>query len=437
MLSQGRCPQMWGNSGGNRGTTKGSCPHMPLTDTALRSAKPQAKTVKLFDGGGLYLEISPAGGKWWRWKYRYGGKEKRLSFGVYPDASLKSARQKREAARQQLAVDIDPGQARKAEKLAQAGAESFEAIAREWYAKFSPGWAPSHGDKILRRLERDVFPWLRQRAIAEVKAQDLLPMLRRIESRGALETAHRAKQYCGQVFRYAVATGRAERDPTGDLRGALPSPKRKHHASILEPKRIGALLRAIDGYQGFFVTKSALRLAPLVFVRPGELRQAQWGEIDFDKAEWRIPAARMKMREQHIVPLSRQAVEILRELEPLTNHEIVAKPNTPRFVFPSTRSRERAMSNNAVLAALRRMGYTTEEMTGHGFRSMASTLLHEEGWNHQVIERQLAHAERNAVSAAYNFAEHLPERRKMMQAWADYLDALKARADVIPLFKKA
>jgi len=234
-----------------------------------------------------------------------------------------------------------------------------------------------------------------------------------------------------------VATGRAERDPTADLRGALPIPQEKHHASITEPKRVGALLRAIDGYEGFFATKCALRLAPLVFVRPGELRKAKWPEIDLEKGEWRIPAGRMKMREQHIVPLSYQAVEILRELEPLTNRPIPSRPNAPSYVLPSARTRERPMSENAVLAALRRMGYTKEEMTGHGFRSMASTLLHEQGWNHQAIERQLAHAERNAVSAAYNFAEHLPERRKMMQAWADYLDGLKAGAEVIPLFKQA
>jgi integrase len=410
---------------------------MPLTDTTIRSAKAQAKAFKLFDGGGLYLEVSPAGGKWWRWKYRSGGKEKRLSFGVYPDVSLKSAREKRDASRQQLAAGVDPGEARKAEKQAQAGAESFEVIAREWHTKFSPGWVASHGDRILRRLEKDLFPWLGKRPIAEIKAPELLAVLRRIESRGAQETAHRAMQNCGQVFRYAVMTGRAERDPTGDLRGALPPPMEKHHASIIEPKRIGALLRAIDAYEGFFATKCALRLAPLVFVRPGELRKAQWPEIDLDKAEWRIPAERMKMREQHIVPLSRQAVEILWELEPLTNRGIPAKPNAPRYVFPGAQSRERPMSENAILAALRRMGYTKEEMTGHGFRSMASTLLHEQGWNHQAIERQLAQAERNAVSAAYNFAEHLPERRKMMQAWADYLDGLKAGAEVIPLFKQA
>ena len=408
---------------------------MPLTDTAIRSAKPQAKPFKLFDGGGLHLIVTPTGGRWWRWKYRFGGKAKGLSFGIYPDVSLKSAREKRDAARKQVAAGVDPGAARKAEKLAKAGAESFEAIAREWHAKFSPGWAASHGDRILRRLENDIFPWLGKRPIAEIKAPELLAVLRRIESRGALETTHRAMQNCGQVFRYAVATGRTERDPTGDLRGALPPPKEKHHASIIEPKRVAELLRAIDSYQGFFATKCALQLAPLVFVRPGELRKAEWPEIDLDKGEWRIPAERMKMREQHIVPLSRQAVEILRELEPLTNRPMASRSNAPCYVFPSARTRERAMSENAILAAVRRMGYTKEEMTGHGFRSMASTLLHEQGWNHQVIERQLAHAERNAVSAAYNFAEHLPERRKMMQAWADYLDGLKTSANVIPLFK--
>jgi integrase len=402
---------------------------MPLTDIAIRSAKPKAKTFKIFDGGGLYLEVTPTGGKWWRWKYHFGGKEKRLSFGVYADVSLKAARDKRDDARKQLAAGIDPGQARKAEKEAQAGAESFEAIAREWHARFALGWVASHGDRIIRRLEVDLFPWIGKRPIAEIKAPELLAVLRRIESRGALETAHRAMQNCGQVFRYAVATGRTERDPTSDLRGALPPPKEKHHASIIEPKRIGALLRAIDAYEGYFVTKSALRLAPLVFVRPGELRKAQWSEIDLEKGEWRIPSERMKMREQHIVPLSRQAVEVLQDLDPLTNREIIARPNAPRYVFPSARTRERPMSENAVLAALRRMGYTKEEMTGHGFRSMASTLLHEQGWNHQAIERQLAHAERNSVSAAYNFAEHLPERRKMMQAWSDYLDELKNGAE--------
>jgi integrase len=410
---------------------------MPLTDVAVRSAKPREKMFKLSDSGGLYLQVTTTGGKRWRWKYRVAGTEKCLSFGTYPDVPLKAAREKRDAARQQLAAGVDPGAARRAEKLAQAGAESFEAVAREWHAKFSPNWETSSSKRILSRFERDVFPWLGKRPIAELRAPDLLPVLRRIESRGAQETAHRVKQNCGQVFRYAVATGRADRDPTGDLRGALPSSKTKHHASIVEPKAIGQLLRAIDGYEGHFVTKSALRLAPLVFVRPGELRKAEWCEFNLEKGEWQIPAARMKMRVKHIVPLSEQAVMILRELEPLTNRSIASKPDAPRYVFPGARSRERFMSENAVLAALRRMGYTKEEMTGHGFRSMASTLLHEQGWNHQAVERQLAHADRNAVSAAYNFAEHLPERRKMMQAWSDFLEGLKAGADVIPLFRRA
>jgi integrase len=406
-----------------------------LTDIEIRAAKPREKPYKLFDSAGLYLEISTGKSKYWRWKYRFAGKEKRLAFGVYPEVTLKSAREKRDDARHKLAAGIDPGEVRKAVKIAQSGTDSFEVIAREWHAKFSSGWVPSHGDRIMRRLERDVFPWLGKRPIADIKAPELLAALRRIESRGALETTHRAMQNCAQVFRYAVATGRAERDPTGDLRGAIPPPKEKHHASIIEPKRIAELLRAIDVYEGYFVTKCALRLAPLVFVLPGELRKAQWPEMDFEKAEWRVPGERMKMREQHIVPLARQAVEILSELEPLTNKLFSSRPDAPRYVFPSVRTHERPMSENAVLAALRRMGYTKDEMTGHGFRSMASTLLHEQGWNHQAIERQLAHAERNAVSAAYNFAEHLPERRKMMQAWADYLDALGGGANVIPLFK--
>lgn len=410
---------------------------MPLTDVAVRSAKPRTKRYKLADGGGLYLEVSPTGGKWWRWKYRVAGIEKRLSFGTYPDVPVKTARAKRDAARRQLADGIDPGVARRAEKLAEAGAETFEAVAREWHEKFAPSWEASSAKRILRRFERDVFPWVGKRPIADLRAPELLRMLRRIESRGAGETAQRVKQNCGQVFRYAVGTGRADRDPTGDLRGALPPTKPKHHASIVDPKGVGQLLRALDGYEGHFVTKCAIRLAPLVFVRPGELRKAEWQKFDLDKGEWQIPAARMKMRVKHIVPLSEQAVAILRELEPLTNKPIVSKSHARRYVFPGGRSRERPMSENAVLAALRRMGYTKDEMTGHGFRSMASTLLHEQGWNHQAVERQLAHAERNAVSAAYNFAEHLPERRRMMQAWAAFLDGLKAGTTVISLFKSA
>jgi integrase len=426
---------IWGHFWGHFGSQKVRCPQMSLSDTEIRKAKPQAKPVRMFDGKGLYLEVSPAGGKLWRMKYRHDNKEKRLSLGVYPEVSLKVARDKGFTARQQLAEGIDPGIVRKAEKQAQGGGDSFEAIAREWVENFASSRTEGYNRQIIQRLEKDIFPWMGKRPISEIKAPELLAVLRRIESRGALESAHRQKQTCGLVFRYAVATGRMDRDPSGDLKGALPNRKERHHASITEPRRVGELLRAIDGYEGQFVTKCALRMMPLVFVRTGELRMAQWPEFDLDAAEWRIPAERMKMRVQHIVPLSQEVVQILRELEPLTNRGIYGKPDAPRYAFPGGHSREKPMSNNAILAALRRMGYSKDEMTGHGFRSMASTLLHEQGWNHQAIERQLAHAERNAVSAAYNYAEHLPERRRMMQAWAQYLDSLKANLNVVSLFR--
>jgi len=405
---------------------------MPLSDTACKNAKPKdGKASKFSDEKGLYLLVAPSGGKWWRLDYRFDGKRKTLSMGTYPETSLKDARRKRDEARELLAQGIDPGEQRKAVKAAQSGADTFEAVAREWFAKFSPNWTAEHGERIMRRFELNIFPWLGKRPAREITAPELLACLRRIESRGALDTAHRAHQNCGQVFRYAVATGRAERDPSGDLRGALPPAKDKHHASLTDPKAIGDLLRAIEGYQGAFVTKCAMQLAPLTFVRPGELRAAEWAEIDFDKSEWRIPAEKMKMRRPHIIPLSTQAVEILQELNPLTGRG--------RYVFPSARTPngDRCMSENAVLAGLRRMGYTKDEMTGHGFRSMASTLLNEQGWSGDAIERQLAHVEGNSVRAAYNYAEHLPERRKMMQAWADFLDGLKAGAQVLPFRKVA
>lgn len=400
---------------------------MPLTDPAIRKAKPADKPRKLFDGGGLYLEIAPSGGKWWRLKYRHAGKEKRVSLGTYPDVPLAEARKRRDKARELIAGGQDPAAVKRAERIAStaAAAETFEAIGREWFAKFSPQWAPGHADKIIARLDRDIFPWIGKRPIAEITAPELLQVLRRIEARGAVETAHRAQQNCGQVFRYAVATGRAQSDPTASLRGALAPPVKRHHASTTDPQAIGELLRAIDGYQGSFVTRCALKLAPLLFVRPGELRRAEWQEIDFDKAEWRIPAHKMKARAPHIVPLCVQAVAVLRELYPLTGQGIPAKPDAPRYVFPGERTRTRPMSENTVNAALRRLGYSKDQMTGHGFRSMASTLLNEQGWHRDAIERQLAHAERDAVRAAYNYAEHLPERRRMMQAWADYLDRLR------------
>lgn len=400
----------------------------PLTDTKVKTVKPTEKPLKLFDGWGLYLLVTPTGGKLWNLKYRIDGKEKKLSLGAYPDVSLAEARQKRDHARTLLASGVDPGDTKKAQKAAGVEeTETFEVIAREWHSKFAPSWATSHAVKILRRLELYVFPWLGTRPIKSITAPELLSVLRRIEAKGTLETAHRTQQNCSQVFRYAVATGRAERDPSGDLRGAIPPANNKHMATITDPKEIAGLLRAIDDYRGSIVTRCALRLAPLVFVRPGELRQAEWREINFETAEWRIPAEKMKASVLHIVPLSRQALAILSEIYPLTGHA--------RYVFPSPRTDERPMSNNAVLAALRRMGYAKEEMSGHGFRSMASTLLNEQGWNRDAIERQLAHAERNSVRAAYNYAEFMPERRKMMQAWADYLDHLVTKEEnkIVPI----
>ena len=403
---------------------------MALTDKGTSNAKPKAQPYKLADERGMFLLVNPNGAKWWRLKYRFDGKEKSLSLGVYPDVGLKDAREKRDAARNLLAGGVDPSINRKIQKAARLdrAENSFEVVAREWYAKLSTKWTAGHAGKVFTRLEKDVFPWVGGRPIAEVTAPELLSALRRIESRGAIETAHRAYQSCGQIFRYAIATGRAERDPSTDLRGALQPVISTHHASITDPKEIGALLRAVDGYAGEFVTRCALRLAPLVFLRPGELRHAEWTEIDFEKSEWRIPAEKMKARVQHVVPLSTQAAAILAEVQPLTGDG--------RFVFPGVRAIGRPMSENTVNAALRRMGYTNAQMTGHGFRSMASTLLNEHGWNRDAIERQLAHGERDEVRAAYNYAEFLPERRKMMQWWADHLAVLAVGGKVLPLGRK-
>ena len=394
---------------------------MPLTDIAIRRAQPSKKSRKMFDGRGLYLEVSPRGGKWWRLKYHFWGKDKRISLGVYPDVSLKEARRRCEDARRLLAGGIDPSAHRQALKTAKAQRDSntFEAVAREWFTKQAPSWAPSHSSLIMSRLQRNIFPWLGGKPIADINASQLLEVVRRIEQRGVLETAHRVLQNCGQVFRYAVATGRAERDLSADLRGALSPVKKKHFAALTDPKKVGPLLRVLDGYEGSLIVRCALRLAPLVFVRPGELRRAEWSDIDLEAAEWRFTVT--KTETSHLVPLSRQAVEILRELYPLTGYG--------RFVFPSGRTPrgERPMSENAVLAALRRLGIGKEEMTGHGFRAMARTLLDEVlGFRPDFIEHQLAHAVRDPLGRAYNRTAHLPERRKMMQAWADYLDQLKA-----------
>ncbi len=403
---------------------------MSLTDTAIKNVRPGAKPLKLTDEKGMFLLVSPAGGKWWRLKYRFGGKEKLLSIGTYPEVSLKDARQRRDDARKLLADGVDPGENRKAAKAAQTerAANSFEVIAREWFAKHAPNWAESHASKIIQRLEKNVFPWIGGKPIAEITAPQLLAVLRRIETRGALDTAHRAHQNCGQVFRYAVATGRAERDPSADLRGAIPPAKHGNFAAITDPAKAGELLRAIDAFRGTFVVKCALLLAPLLFVRPGELRKAEWANFDLEGAEWRYFVTKTKT--EHSVPLASQAVTILRELHPLTGHG--------RYVFTG-RDPQKPMSDAAINAALRRMGYDTKtEITGHGFRAMARTILHEElHVKPEVIEHQLAHRVPDTLGTAYNRTKFLKERRTMMQVWADYLDKLKIGAEVIHLPVKA
>lgn len=404
---------------------------MALTDVAVKNAKPSPRPYKLRDERGLFLEVPPKGNKRWRLRFTFQGKENMLSLGTYPDVSLAQARARRDEARKLLAEGICPSKARKEQQAAAPlEAETFEALGREWYGRQAPNWSRVHADRVARCLEKDIYPWLGPRPIREIEAPELLAVMRRIEGRGAIETAHRALQVCGQVFRYAVACGKAVQDPSGALKGALtPTGRDKHHASLTDPKAIAGLLRAIDDYAGNFATRCALQLAAMTFVRPGELRHAEWAEFDLEAAEWRIPPEKMKARSLHVVPLSRQALAVLAELRPLTG--------TGKYLFPGERTPSRPMSENTVSAALRRMGFTKDEMTGHGFRSMASTLLNEQGWNRDAIERQLAHAERNAVRAAYNYAEFMPERRRMMQAWADYLDGLKAGGLVTPIRRKA
>ena len=405
---------------------------MPLSDTAVRNAKPSEKPRKLADEKGLYLLVKDAG-KYWRMDYRFDGKRKTLALGVYPDTSLAKAREKRDNARELLADGVDPGENKRAQKVArqEAAANSLEVIAREWHARQNLKWSEAQAKKVTGIFANNVFPWLGSRPITAITPPELLAALRRMEDRGAFETARRALQYCGMVWRYAVATGRVPRDVTADLKGALSPVVTKHHASIVEPKKIGELLRAIDGYQGTLIVKAALKLAPMVFVRPGELRKAIWSEFDLDHAEWNIPAERMKMREPHLVPLSTQAVAVLRELHALTGHL--------ELVFPGERSRARPMSNNTVNAALRRLGYDTQaDITGHGFRAMARTILDEQlGVRPDYIEHQLGHAVRDPNGRAYNRTAHLAERRKMMQLWTDYLDRLKAGATVLQLRKEA
>lgn len=388
-----------------------------LTDKTIRNTKPTAKPQRIFDGGGLYLEISPSGGKWWRWKYRFGGKEKRISLGTYPDTSLADARDRRDAARKLLAAGIDFGEHRKAAKAAgeTAAANSFEVISREWFAKQKTKWADSHADKVIRRLERDIFPWMGKRPISEITVKELLKHLERIEQRGAIETAHRALQTCGQVFRYAARTGRAESDPTGALKGALTPWRPMPFAAATTPEEAAVVLRKVENCTSRPVVRSALRLAPLLFTRPGELARMKWAELDLDAGQWRYFVT--KTNRWHIAALSTQAAEILRDLQPLTGRG--------EYVFQGGRDPRKHMSGNAILVAARRCGIEKDESTIHGFRHMASTLLNEMGrWNPDAIEAALTH-KMPGVRGVYNQAQYLNERRKMTQAWADYIDRLR------------
>ena len=387
-----------------------------LTDVQIRAAEPREKAFKLYDAKGLLLIVNPTGSKWWRFKYYFQGKERSISLGVYPTISLKEARDRRANARRLLGAGKDPSAQRQVVEVKRI--DTFQHVAEEWLELQTKRFARATMLKARWMLETFVYPRLGSRPIGEITAPDLLAELREIEIRGTHETAHRTKQRCGQIFRYAVATGRAARDITPDLRGALAPVVSRSRAALIDSHQIGGLLRAIDAYDGHPTTKIALKLSALLFVRPGELRAAEWTEVNLDAAEWRIPGHRMKMRERHIVPLASQAVALLHELRRVV-------PWSEKYVFPSLRSRGRPMSENTVNGALRRLGYTSEEMTGHGFRAMASTRLNELGWNPDVIELQLGHAERNKVRAAYNRAQRLEERRNMMQAWADYLDALR------------
>ncbi len=413
-----------------------------LSAKAVLAAQAKDKQHALSDGEGLSLIIKPNGTKLWWWRYRFANKARTLSLGIYPVISLQEARDRAFEARRQLSSGVDPSgikQAAKAEKLKLSGSVvsteiSFEIVAREWFEKFSKSnnWEESHSSKILGRLEKDVFPWIGNRPIKEITAPELLSVMRRIESRGALETAHRSLSECGRIFRYAVASGLTERDPSGDLKGALPPYRKdKHFAAVTDLKKVGDLLRDIEAYSGTVVVRCAFALSPRLFLRPGELRKMQWDWIDFEDALLTIPAAShktgKKTKAPHLVPLSKQALEILNEIRPLTGND--------KFVFQGARDKNRPMSDNAVRSAMRRLGWTGEEMTPHGFRAMASTILDNMGYRQEWLERQLAHDEQNKVKAAYKRDLHLMylnERKKMMQEWSDYLDSLRDGAKIVP-----
>lgn len=406
---------------------------MALNDTFIKNNTKYSGAPagdKHTDGGGMYLHVLAAG-KYWRMNYRFAGKQKTLALGVYPDVGLADARERRKKARELLAQGIDPNAAKREAKqaTAAAAANTFEAVAREWLTKTAADRQTTTQDKIAAWLEKDVILFIGKMPISAIGPRDVLAALRKMEARGALDSVQRVKQVCGQVFRYAVATGSAERDVTQDLKGALATAAPQHFAAITEPKQAGELLRSIAAYTGHPCTVAALKLAPLVFVRPGELRQAEWAEIDLEAAEWRIPASKMKMKVDHLVPLSTQAVELLRSVQPITGHG--------QYVFPSLRTGERPMSENTINAALRGMGYAKEVHSAHGFRAMARTIMDEVlGERVDLIEHQLAHAVKDANGRAYNRTAHLPARRVMMQRWSDYLDRLRTGAEVIQ-FKAA
>ena len=387
-----------------------------LTDTAIRGAKPNDKPLKLFDGNGLFLFVAPNGTNSWRVNYRIQGREKLLTLGTYPTLSLKEAREACMEAKKQISGGVDPSLEKKVR--ARSVHTTFEAVAREWHENQMPTWTPGYAKDVMERIEKNVFPLLGSRPIGEISPPELLSILRKIELRGAVDQAHRVRSICSLVFRYAIATGRAERDTASDLRGALKTRAHTPRAAITEPQAIGGLLRAIDDFPGTFIVKAGLQLLALTFLRPSEVRLGEWSEIDFTEKVWRIPAKRMKMRLDHMVPLSAQALEVLQTLQEVTGHE--------KLMFPGLRSPQVPISDATFIAALRRMGFAKEEMTAHGFRAMASTLLNEQGYSADVIEKQLAHNPKDKIRGVYNRAEYLPERRKMMQEWADYLFCLKS-----------
>ena len=396
---------------------------MALTDVKVKNLKAKDKQYKVADEKSLYVQVTPAGGKLWRFKYSFGGKRKVIALGRYPDVTLSMARQKRREAKSLLADGIDPAVEKQAKQIDKVN--TFHKVAAEWWRSKKDIWSDGHAALIWRRLEKNVLPWLGDRPVIEITARELLEVLRKIEARGAIETARRICQVCGQVFMYGVACGYCENNIASGLVTALKQRKTRHYAAITEPDKVKTLLRDLEAFEGSFIVLSALKIAPLVFVRPGELRKAEWQEIDLEAALWTIPAEKMKMKRPHLVPLSSQAVKILEDMYPLTGHGL--------YVFPSVRTDKRPISENTLNVALRRLGYSKDEMTAHGFRTTASTLLHEMGWKSEVIEMQLAHRDRNKIRGVYNKAQYLDERRDMMQKWADYLDGLKDGARVIPI----